>query len=78
MTYSSLVLRNTATAFVTTVVLAGQAGTSFAGDPYYCEGYARDVANRNSANSSGGGTVGGTVRGAAPISMMESIIGMKY
>ena len=51
MTYSSLVLRNTATAFVTTVVLAGQAGTSFAGDPYYCEGYARDVANRNSANS---------------------------
>jgi hypothetical protein len=43
--------------------------------PAYCEGYARDSANRNSHYSSHGGALGGAARGAAGGAIFGGIAG---
>lgn len=49
--------------------------TSFARSRTYCDGYARDFANRNSHYDSGGGALGGAARGAAGGALFGAITG---
>lgn len=57
------------------LVLFGWHHLSFAQSSAYCDGYARDFANRNSYYGSGGGALGGAARGAAGGALFGAIAG---
>jgi hypothetical protein len=56
-------------------VFAGRMETSFAQSSKYCDGYARDYADRASQSSSRGGALGGAARGAAGGALFGAIAG---
>jgi hypothetical protein len=56
------------------VFLAGSQ-TGFAQSSTYCDGYARDYANRNSHYDSGGGALGGAARGAGRGALFGAVVG---
>ena len=63
------------TVIVSVCMLFAAATESFARSRSYCEGYARDYANRNSYYGTRGGALGGAARGAAGGALFGAIAG---
>jgi hypothetical protein len=57
------------------LVSFGGPDTGFAQSSKYCDGYARDYADRNSYSASRGGALGGAARGAAGGALFGAIAG---